>query len=270
MVVRPVDLTDTAALLTFVQEAQPDVVFHLAGFASGAGTDRNAIFHANVEGTRHLLHVLANQGRPCRVQLASSGYVYGTTPAGSPATESTPVSPSGAYAESKVAMEAMAKPFSDNTSLSLTVTRSFNHTGPRQNADFVIPAFARQIARIEKGLEPPVVRHGNLDALRDFLHVRDVVRAYRLLLCETESVPWRVVNVASGLAVRVGDLLDRLIVMASIPVTQETDPARMRPSDLPECIGDSGLLHSLTGWSASIPIETTLAETLDWWRHQRA
>ena len=265
-VVRPIDLNDTPALTAFVQEAAPDIVFHLAGFASGAGTDKSAIYHANVNGTVNLLGILTEAGKSCRVQLASSGYVYGATQPGQAAKEDDTLNASGAYAESKAAMETSVRPFAESGLLSLTITRSFNHTGPRQSPEFVIPAFARQIARIERGLEPPVVRHGNLDALRDFLDVKDVVRAYRLLLFEAEPEPYRVVNVASGVAVTVRDLLSRLIAMANITVTEEIDPARMRPSDLPECIGDPARLTQLLGWRPEIALDTTLADTLAYWR----
>jgi GDP-4-dehydro-6-deoxy-D-mannose reductase len=265
-VVRTTNLLDEAALRAFIAEAQPDRVFHLAGFASAAGTDREKIFRVNVDGTVGLLRLLAEAGRPCRVHLASSGYVYGTTVAEQPAKETDTATPQGSYAESKAAMEEAAKPFSENNQLFLTVTRSFNHTGPRQGTEFVVPAFARQVARIERGLEEPIVRHGNLDAKRDFLHVRDVVRAYRLLVCEAEPEPYRLVNVSSGVGMVIGDLLHELIAQSTVRVTTETDPARMRPSDMPQCVGDSSQLTALTGWRPEISLTETLRETLDWWR----
>ena len=163
-------------------------------------------------------------------------------------------------------MERLARVYGENGLLSLTVTRAFNHTGPRQTTDFVVPAFARQIARIEADLEPPVVRVGNLEAGRDFLAVRDVVRAYRLLVCETNPSSWRIVNVSSGRAVSIRSLLDKLTARASVPVQIENDPARMRPSDLPESAGDSSLLRSLTGWEPAIGLDEMLTDTLDYWR----
>ena len=263
----PCDLTDQDALAAVLEQVRPDRVFHLAGFASGAGGDRDKIFRVNVEATVGLLRLLADAGTPCRVQLASSGYVYGATPPGQPARETDPPAPVGTYAESKAAMETAARPFAcDN--LQITVTRSFNHTGPRQGTEFVVPAFARQIARIERGLEAPVVRVGNLDARRDFLHVRDVVRAYRLLICEEVATPspWRIVNVASGVPVTVRSLLDTLVGLANQPLSVETDPARMRPSDLPESAGDAALLAQLTGWRPETGLPATLSDTLSWWR----
>jgi GDP-4-dehydro-6-deoxy-D-mannose reductase len=260
------DLTDANAMRHAVAEASPTHVFHLAGFASGAGTDAERINRVNVDATVSLLSALEAEGRSCRVHLASSGYVYGATVSGRPARETDAPSPVGAYAESKAAMEKAVRPYSENGVLSLMVTRSFNHTGPRQTADFVVPAFAKQIARIEKGLEPPVVRVGNLEAKRDFLSVQDVVRAYRLLLVESDSAPWRIVNVASGVGLTIRSLLDTLVAESTVPVTVETDPNRLRPSDLPECVGNSTLLTQLTGWHPEIPIEEVLAGTLKYWR----
>jgi GDP-4-dehydro-6-deoxy-D-mannose reductase len=265
MLVRTVDLTDTAALAAFVADARPDCVFHLAGYASGAGTDRATIHQINVEGTVGLLRIVADIGRTCRVLLASSGYVYGATLPGRPAREGDPLLPSGPYAESKAAMEAVARPFAESGLLSITVTRSFNHTGPEQGTEQSIPSFAQQIAFVERGLQP-VVRHGNLDARRDFLHVRDVARAYRLLVCEVKPASWRVVNVCSGKAIAIRVALDRLVDMVRVPITLEEDPARMRPSDLPECVGDPSALMTLTGWRPETSFAKTLAETLDWWR----
>ncbi len=268
------DLTDRAFLAGVVAEARPDQVYHLAGFASGAGGDRARIFQVNVEATLDLLRGLADAGRPCRVQLASSGYVYGATDAGRPALETDALEPHGEYAESKAAMEMAAESFlgesrESDGALQVVATRAFNHTGPHQTTIFSVPAFASQIARIERGDEAPVVRVGNLDARRDFLDVRDVVRAYRLLLdspATERAAPFRVVNVASGTPVAMREIVERLIAHARVPVEVEADPSRLRSSDIPECAGDSALLARETGWSPTIALDQTLADTLDWWR----
>lgn len=265
MTIRQADLANPETVRALIDEAQPDVVFHLAGFASGAGTDAEKIRKINVDGTVALLQLLSERDKPCRVLLASSGYVYGATEPDRPAREDDPPKATGAYAESKAAMEEAVRPFASD-SLPLTIVRSFNHTGPRQTPDFVVPAFARQIAQIEKGAGEPVVRHGNLDAVRDFLAVRDVVRAYRQLMLETEPEPWRVVNVCCGTGVVMRELLERLIALSSVTVTHEQDPARLRPSDLPVCVGDPSTLKALTGWEPTVSLETTLADTLDYWR----
>lgn len=261
------DLREPLRLREVVAAAEPTHVFHLAGFASAAGTDAALIRAANVDATVALVETLTQRGKPCRLHLASTGYVYGTTPPGQPATESTPLQPDGFYAQSKVEMERAVEPLASEQ-VCITVTRAFNHTGPRQTPAFVVPGFARQLSRIERGLAEPVVRVGNLEAKRDFLDVRDVIRAYRLLLMELEPKPWRIVNVASGEALSIQSILDQLIAQTRVPVTVELDPERLRPSDMPECTGDPTLLSVTTGWRKSIPFTDTLSETLDWWRSQ--
>ena len=259
------DLRDPAMIREALARSEPDIIFHLAGFASGAGTDAAVIRAANVDATLLLVEAAAALAKPCRLHLASTGYVYGTTEPGKPASEGDTLRPEGVYAHSKAEMESAVRPLASEK-LSLTVTRAFNHTGPRQTPVFVAPGFARQLARIERGLDAPVVRVGNLEARRDFLDVRDVVRAYRLLLCELEPTPWRVVNVASGEALAIQSILDTLLALAKTRVTVETDPARLRPSDMPECVGSSALLAQLTGWRKTHALTGTLAETLAWWR----
>jgi GDP-4-dehydro-6-deoxy-D-mannose reductase len=192
-------------------------------------------------------------------------FVYGPTDPQNPARESDPLRPQGAYAESKVEMEAQIIPFTQSGLLSLTVTRAFNHTGARQTNAFVVPAFAEQIAQIAKQKDVPLVRVGNLEATRDFLDVRDVVRAYRLLLCELDPAPLRIVNVASGKSVPIRHILDTLIAQCDVKITVENDPARMRPSDFASSVGDATLLRTLTGWQPEIPLTQTLKDTLDWW-----
>lgn len=266
------DITDAAQIESVVRAARPTRVFHLAGIASAGGdTDASALNAVNAAASVSLLRAVAQRGEPCRVLLASSGYVYGATTPGRPARESDPLHTVGAYAESKVAMETAAARFLADerpAGVSVVFARAFNHTGARQTDAFVVPAFARQIAEIEKGRAEPVVRVGNLNAGRDFLDVRDVVRAYRLLLEIAGSEPLRVVNVASGVRRTIRSLLDGLVGLSTIPVRIETDPARLRPSDLPECVGAPQKLRELTGWEAQVTIEETLRETLFWWREQ--
>jgi GDP-4-dehydro-6-deoxy-D-mannose reductase len=261
------DLSDPEAARNAVEVSQPTHVFHLAGFASAAGMDEAAITRANVDSTLALLQALKDRGTPCRVQLASSGYVYGPTP-DAPAKESDPLDPRGPYANSKVAMEEAAQQFASET-LALTATRSFNHTGPRQRPGFAVPDWASQIAAIERGEAEPVVRHGNLQSVRDFLDVRDVVECYRRLLCEVEPTPWRVVNVCSGVPVTMQAVLDGLVVAATVPVRTEIDQARWR-DDAWSCVGDDGTLVALTQFQPAFSLAETLSETLSWWRAQKS
>ncbi|MBC8141333.1 MAG: GDP-mannose 4,6-dehydratase [Armatimonadetes bacterium] len=269
----PCDITNPEAVRSVVRTADPTHVVHLAGIASAAGGNADTLRAVNADAATTLLEAVAALGDNRRVLLASSGYVYGATTPGNPAAETDPLNAIGAYAESKAAMEEAAQTFCANESnahVSVVLARAFNHTGARQTDAFVVPAFAKQIAQIERGELDPVVKVGNLSALRDFLHVADVVRAYRLLLDADLPEPVTVVNVASGVGVSIRSMLDELVALSGADVTVETDPARLRPSDLPECVGDYGKLNRLTGWMPTHSLTQTLRETLDYWRGQTA
>ena len=261
----PLDLASHRSIQDVVNAVQPTHVVHLAGFASGAGTDTAGITNINASGTEALLSALATLPHPVTAVLASSGYVYGTTPAAPGADEAFPCNPSGAYAVSKAAMENAAAKLASKK-LSIVVSRSFNHTGPLQTTQFVVPAFAQQLARIDRGELPPVVKVGNLDALRDFLPVADVVDAYSKMLML--DAPFTVMNVASGVGVSVRELLDRLIEIAGIDVTVELDPTRLRASDVPCSIGNSAKAQQVLGWVPSGDLSSMLASTLAYWRGQ--
>jgi GDP-4-dehydro-6-deoxy-D-mannose reductase len=256
------DLSLPAQVAGAIYESKPTHVFHLAGFASAAGTDEGAIHRANVDSTVLLLRAITAQATSCRVLVASSGYVYGPTER--PAIESDSLRPRGAYAQSKAAMEEKAAPYASET-LSLTLARAFNHTGPRQRAGFAFPDWASQLARIEKGESEPILRVGNLGSVRDFLDVRDVVEAYRLLACEAPAAPLTTVNVCSGEGVTMQSALDSLISQAEIPVRVEVDPAKFR-DDSWASVGDPEKLIGLTGWRRTRTLTDTARETLAWWR----
>jgi GDP-4-dehydro-6-deoxy-D-mannose reductase len=223
------------------------------------------VFHVNVDGARMLLEAAAAFSPVSRTLLISTGYAYGPTSIDRPAVETDPLAPPGiygAYTDSKIAMEVMAGEFMNST----IIARSFSHTGPGQTPTFAIPSFARQFARIEQGTDPPCVRVGNLEALRDMLDVRDVVRAYGLILQQGHA--GQVYNVAAGCPHRMRDLLDRMQAQISMSVEIVEDPARLRASDIPCSTGDSSKLRKLTGWSPHISIDRTLRDTLDYWRNQ--
>ena len=146
----------------------------------------------------------------------------------------------------------------------VVVTRSFNHTGPGQPPTFVAPSFARQLARIERGLQEPVLKVGNLDALRDLTDVRDVVRAYTALMAS--GATGEVYNVASGMGRSIRAIVDTLVAAATVPVRVEIDPARVRTIDAPALIGDASKLRALTGWTPRIPFERMVSDLLTYWR----
>ena len=201
------DITDAGATLRLLTGLQPTHIVHLAARASGADTERDTVFAVNVEGTRHLLNAARSLPTVPRVLLVSTGYVYGSTTPDRPALESDPLaSPGkfGAYTDSKIAMEAVAAEYADVA----FVARAFSHTGPGQTPTFAIPAFARQLARIERGTQDLEIMVGNLEARRDVLDVRDVAAAYLRLL--TYAVPGETYNIANGSPVSMREILDRL------------------------------------------------------------
>lgn len=256
---------DGQAIADIVRDARPDHVYHLAGMASGASSDKDAVLRANVDGTRFVVQAVRAHAPQARLLFTSTGYVYGACDPAHPAQENDPLAPPGAggpYADSK----RVAEQWIESHGGGVIIARAFNHTGPEQTAAFAIPAFAAQIIQIERGAQTEL-RVGNLEAERDFLDVRDVARAYALLLDNARD---GVYNVCSGQPRRMGDVLDALCAEARPPIPVTQDPARMRPADLPVSVGDPGRLCALTGWQPQIPWAQTLRETLDWWRARPA
>ena len=236
----------------------PRPIYHCAGFASVGGSwSRPArVLQVNAVGTLHLLEAVRQAAPHTRVLVTGSALVY--RPSTSALDEEAPLAPVGPYGLSKLAQEMLTLGATD---LPAILTRPFNHAGPRQGSEYVTSTFAGQIVQIERGVQPPVMHVGNLDSRRDITDVRDVVRAYRMLIAAGRT--HRPYNVCSGTAHRVGDLLDALIAMAHVRVTIERDPARMRPSDNPVVLGDRTRVLDEVGWAPRIPIEQTLRDLLD-------
>lgn len=259
-----VDLLDPAAVVQALRDVQPTVVFHLAGLPHVGDAWRQAdrALQVNALGTHHLLEAVARVAPACLVVVAGSALVY--RPSTGALREEDPLAPSDPYGVSKLAQEMLA----GRAATPVIRTRPFNHAGPRQRESFVTSSFAKQIAEIEAGRREPVLRVGNLEAQRDIMDVRDTARAYEALA--VAGSPGRVYNICSGRAYRVADLLDRLLGLARVRVTVEQDPARLRPSDNPVVLGNPGRITHDTGWRVGIPIETTLADLLDWWRSRVA
>ena len=254
---RAVDLLDGPAVAAAVAELRPSAVYHCAGFASVGGSwSRPArVLQVNAVGTQHLLEAVRQVVPECRVLVTGSALVY--RPSAEALHEEAPLAPAGPYGISKLAQEMLTLGATD---LPAILTRPFNHAGPRQGPDYVTSAFARQIVEIERGARP-VMHVGNLDSRRDITDVRDVVRAYTMLVAAGRT--HRPYNVCSGTAHRIGDLLDALIAMAHVRVTIEPDPARMRPSDNPVVLGDRARILADVGWAPRIPIERTLRDLLE-------
>jgi len=263
------DVTDDASIRTVLEEARPDVVFHLAGASSGAAAWHRpvACYEVNAVGTLRLLEGIRRLGLAATTIVASSGEVYGSAEdEAHPLTEDSPLRPLSPYAASKASQDLVAAQYPRAYGMRVIRLRLFNHTGPRHPEQFVASSFARQIARIERGLQEPVLEVGNLDARRDFVDVRDVARAYRLAV--RSDVTGDVFNVCSGRAVSIRRILELLLGLARCEVVVHPDPERMRPADIPLLIGDPRRFREATGWVPEIPLEQTLSDLLDWWRDQ--
>ena len=217
---------------------------------------------ANVMATHHLLDGLRRNGQSCRVLITGSATIYAADAA--PLLETSPIAPVSPYAVSKLAQEMLARTAPDDR-IDVVVTRSFNHTGPRQTPFFVAPAIARQIALIERGDLEPVIRVGNLDARRDLSDVRDIVRAYHALM--DVGVSGEIYNVASGEGRSIQTVVDALVARARIAVRVVVDPERVRPVDTPSIVGDASKLRAITGWTPRISFDQMLTDLLDYWRH---
>jgi GDP-4-dehydro-6-deoxy-D-mannose reductase len=258
------DLLDRDAVRARIRELMPSIVYHCAGAPHVAPSWANTMrpLANNVLATHYVLDALRRTGGTCRVLIPGSAYVYRSSDA--PLAENAEVAPANPYALSKLAQEQLGLRSVAEDGVDVIVTRSFNHTGPRQAPSFAASAFARQLARIEAGLEAPVMHVGNLDARRDMTDVRDTVRAYELLIERGRpGVPY---NVCSGVAYAIGELLESLKSRVRVPVRVEVDRSRLRPNDTPLLVGDPSRLRAETGWTPEIPFEKTLDDLMDYWR----
>lgn len=261
-----VDLLDRRAVADAIAALRPSVIYHCAGIAhvGHSWNDPAGPLRVNVLGTHHVIEAVRAARLGCPILVTGSALVY--RPSAVPMTEEDALGPSDPYGVSKLAQETLALRAAD---LPVFVVRPFNHAGPRQSDSYVTSSFARQIAEIEAGLKPPLLRVGNLDARRDITDVRDTVRAYPLVV--SRGAARRPYNVCSGHAYRVRDVLHALVDMSSAEIRIEVDPARLRPSDVPIISGSAARLTSETGWQPRIPIDRTLTDLLEYWRaHTRA
>ena len=259
------DLLDGPSLAQMVSAERPEVVFHLAGQADvrHSWDDPLGTLRTNVEGTLNVLAAARAAGVD-RVVTVTSADVYGAVAAEDlPVAEKTPMRPVSPYAASKAAADILALQAYLGHDQDVVRARSFNHLGRGQSDHFVCPALAARIVANERSGDE-VVRVGNLEARRDFTDVRDVVRAYRMLAVDGQA--GTAYNVCSGRAVAIAEVAERLLSMAVHPMRMETDPALLRPVDIPELRGDPSLLQAATGWVPAHNLDDTLAEVLDDWR----
>ena len=256
---RSIDVTDAAAVRRLVAEVRAEAIYHLAAVAYGpdASRDLGTAVAVTVAGTANVLGAAAEQEPRPTVLLTGSSEVYGN-PAVDPISEATPVAPVSPYGATKLAQEAIGLTYGRAVGLLVVATRSFNHIGPGQRDAFAVASFARQLRDIADGSREPVLRVGNLEPVRDFTDVRDVVRAYRLLVAGGHV--GEPINVASGRGVAIRDVVDELIKASGVRVEVQVDPKRVRTTDPARIVGDASRLHRLTGWKPAIPLSRTLAD----------
>jgi GDP-4-dehydro-6-deoxy-D-mannose reductase len=254
------DVTDFAAVSAAVRETQPRAVVHLAASSAvpESWRDPARVWEVNAVGTVIVLEAVAREQPRARVVAVSTGEVYGRAEQ-LPTPEEAPVAPISPYAASKAAAE-IACFQAREAGMDVVVARSFGHEGPGRDERFAVGSWTRQLAELELA-GGGTLHVGNLDAERDITDVRDVCRAYRLLL--ESAVSAGVYNVASGRSVRMARVAELLVAMARCRVTIETDPERVRAADIPVLCGDPSRLRKATGWRSEIPLEQTLADTLE-------
>ncbi|HET7091526.1 MAG TPA: GDP-mannose 4,6-dehydratase [Anaerolineae bacterium] len=261
------DLRDPGATREFVEQARPDFVFHLAAqsFVPQSWTDPWDTLETNLRSQINLCEALLRSSPKARVLVVGSNEEYGQVRSDElPVKEDNPLRPDSPYAVSKIAQDFLGLQYFLSRGLPVVRVRPFNHIGPRQSEKFVVAAFAKQIASIEAGLQPAVVKVGNLNAQRDFTDVRDMVRAYHL--APTQGKVGEVYNIGSGTPRSIQHVLEMLLSYSGVNIRVEIDPERMRPSDTLITYCDASKFTAQTGWTPTIPFEQTLRDVLDDWR----
>ena len=263
----PVDITDADGMAALMDDVRPDAIFHLAGAASvgQSVSDPEGTWKVNVDGTRGVLEGMRRSAPNARMVIALSGEEYGRVPLTDlPVTEDTPLNPLSPYAESKVAADELCMQYRRDHELAVLRLRAFNQLGPGQDPRFVVPSICKQIADAEMaGDEMCRLQLGNLETRRDFLDVRDVVDAYRLLI--ERGDPDQTYLAGRGQSQSVRELVDVAVSLARIPVEVESEASRVREGEQPDLYAEPRALKEL-GWAPRIPLEQSISDTLDYWR----
>lgn len=265
----PAELSELETVISIMERAKPDYIFHLAAqpLVSLSHLDPWETLANNIRLQLNVLEAMVRLGLTARVLVVGSSEEYGLVyPDELPVREANPLRPTSPYAVSKVAQDMLGLQYHLSHNLYTVRVRPFNHIGPRQRLGFVAPDFAKQIAEAEAGLQEPIIKVGNLEPQRDFSDVRDVVRGYHAAL--TKGEPGEVYNLGSEQAHSIGELLDILLSMASVPLQVVQDPACLRPAEVPVMVSDCSKLRARTGWRTTIPFEKSLQDVLNYWRER--
>lgn len=267
--VRPLDILDEQALYRLLYEERPEYIFHLAAQSSVALSWKKPALTVdiNVKGALNLMDAVRSLGLKTTLLMVGSGEEYGRIdPDHVPIKETELLRPGNIYAASKMCQGMMGAVYAGSYGMRVIMTRSFNHFGPGQSDTFVLSDFCKQAVMMEKGQSPCVFRTGNLNSRRDFTDVRDVVRAYlRVAMFGRAGETY---NVGSQNARKISDLLDMIIEISGVDAVVETDPARVRPIDVPVIEADITKIRTETGWQPAIPTEQTISDTIAWWREK--
>lgn len=266
---RALDILDSAAVDALIADVKPDALIHLAALAAVQDSvrDPRSTWQVNVMGTLEMVMAAQRHAPGCHFLYVSSAEVYGRTAfSGDPVMEEMVLQPQNPYAASKAAADLMVREAAGR-GLHATIVRPFNHTGPGQDDRFVIPAFCSQVARIEKGLQPPEMLVGELNDERDFLSADDVVGLYvKVIEAGRRLPPGLVLNAASGVSRRIGGILDTILAASTAKIAIKVDPSRLRAVRIPRIVGDASRAFDVLGWRPAKPFNQMLSETLDYWR----
>lgn len=263
------DLSEEKIVSKIIKDVSPDIIFHLAALTSPADSFKNPVqtLTNNISLEVNLLEAIREYNLvKTKILITSSADIYGLVKKEDlPIDEQTPLMPTSPYSVSKIAQDYLGLTYFLSYRLKIIRVRPFNHIGPRQSPNFVVSSFAKQIAEIEKGKREAILHVGNLETKRDFTNVKDMVRAYVLAI--EKGKYGEAYNIGSGNSYEIFNILDKLVSMSSSKIIIEKNETLFRPSDNPDLVCDAGKFIKLTGWTPQIPIETTLKETLDYWRN---
>lgn len=263
------DILEPESITALFEKERPDYIIHLAAQSSVALSWKNPqlTVDINIKGTCNVLEAVRTLDYKPRILLIGSGEEYGhIRPEESPVAETNSVRPGNIYAATKACQNMIGNIYAKAYGMDVMMVRAFNHIGPNQLPIFVVADFCSQVAAIEKGEKEPVICVGNLAAKRDFTDVRDVVRAYGMIMLKGQSgVTY---NVGRGTSIAINDILEKILAMSQTAIKVQIDEKKFRPVDIPDIVADTTLLQKDTGWKPEIALEQTLEETLNYWRNK--
>lgn len=257
-------------IFSLLLNEKPDYIFHLAAQSSVSVSWQNPALtvDVNIKGCINIFDSIRKipEYNP-KILIIGSGEEYGhILPNETPVNENNNIRPGNIYAATKACQNMIGKIYANAYDMNIIMVRAFNHIGPKQSPIFVLSDFCKQVAEIEKGIKEPIIYVGNLEAKRDFTDVRDVVKAYSLLI--QKGISGETYNIGSGAALSIKEILNKVLVLSNIDIKIYTDKTKFRPIDIPIIEADINKVNKLTGWKPNIDIETTIQETLDYWRNK--